>query len=316
MITEVNTDVEQLDAKSSKVEQEYQQCIDSAKKYLQSGDLEKARHSLNSAKMIKDTPEVRELLDTVSKKQIEKAEYDSIRESPTLAQYLKFVAKYPNSTYIPDLRRKLVSLEKNLPPEKYWRKGINKNVKRYYEYTFGNGHIMIYIPGQSIWIDKYEVSWRQFKAFDNNYINKDDGYPAMVRYSEAEGYCRNNGLRIPTHEEWKYAASANMNLEYPYPWSKDAPDTDGIYRANFDTLDAGKDKDGYPNTAPVRSFEEFSSPFGVVNMAGNIWEWVQGRVLKGGGYLSSSEEDLRIAAPSRGGDNGRQGFRCVKDEKR
>jgi formylglycine-generating enzyme required for sulfatase activity len=118
-------------------------------------------------------------------------------------------------------------------------------------------------------------------------------------------------------ERTQYVASAEKE-ENVYPWGDappDAPDAAGDWRANFDTLDGDTDKDGYKGTAPVKSFEKFSSPFGVVNMAGNVWEWTQKRILKGGGYLSLDVEDLRINEVRHAGPNEKEGFRCVKVDK-
>ncbi|NIM14789.1 MAG: SUMF1/EgtB/PvdO family nonheme iron enzyme, partial [Candidatus Aminicenantes bacterium] len=83
---------------------------------------------------------------------------------------------------------------------------------------------------------------------------------------------------------------------------------------NFDTLDGDKDKDGYKGTAPVKSFEKFSSPFGIVNMVGNVWEWTKEKILKGGGYLSL-EDDLEVKSSRKGESYDKEGFRCIKVEK-
>ncbi|MDQ1350397.1 MAG: hypothetical protein QG657_698, partial [Acidobacteriota bacterium] len=255
-------------------------------------------------------------------------QYAPIKDKVNLNQYIAFKRNYPNSIYLKDLRDRVKAADKNLPPEKYWDKPINKNEKGYYEITFGTeltGHRMIYIPEKNFWIDKYEVSNAQFKKYlkdenllipsneSNEYINDGDGFPAVVTFKEAEKYCKKYGFQLPNKDEWEYVAGKGS---LTYPWGNeapDAPDSNGQWRANFDTLEGDKDKDGYKGTAPVKSFEPFSSPFGVVNMAGNVWEWLQGKFLKGGGYLSQ-EEDLRIGNTRQAEPLDKEGFRCMKTE--
>jgi formylglycine-generating enzyme required for sulfatase activity len=48
-------------------------------------------------------------------------------------------------------------------------------------------------------------------------------------------------------------------------------------------------------------------------MAGNVWEWVQGNILKGGGFFSS-KEDLKIKS-YKPGNSDKEGFRCIKVER-
>ncbi len=188
--------------------------------------------------------------------------------------------------------------------------------------TAHNGHRMIYIPGKKTWIDKYEVSWAQFGNFlkeakipfgpasNDRFICSRGECPAVVTYEEAQKYCRAYGFMLPGAAEWEYAAGKGTSL---YPWGNESPDQSGIWRANYDSLEGGVERDGFVGTAPVKSFEKFSSPFGIVNMSGNVWEWVQGNILKGGGFLSA-KEDLRILS-SKTGNNDRAGFRCIKLEK-
>jgi len=251
-------------------------------------------------------------------------EYNEIKDSIRLEDYLSFKSKYPASRYLPDLKSKLIKADENLPPEKYWERELKRNRKGYYEKTFyeHNGHRMVYIPGIRIWIDKYEVSWAQFKRFSNIqpqqgpdlYIQGGDTYPAVATYSDAESYCNRYGLRLPTETEWEFVAG---KWESDYPWGNESPDvpaSNGKWRANFSKLENGKPVDGFKGTAPVDSFADFSSPFDAVNMAGNVWEWVRGEILKGGSYFSSKAEDLKISSTKKGESWDKEGFRCVKDE--
>ena len=93
-----------------------------------------------------------------------------------------------------------------------------------------------------------------------------DGFPvAFLEYQEANDYCQWRGMRLPTEAEWERAARGNA-LEPFYPWGTIEPDctmanyaTDGIFC------------DGGPR--PVGSFPNNVSPYGVMEMGGNVWEW-------------------------------------------
>ena len=145
---------------------------------------------------------------------------------------------------------------------------------------------------------------------DYKYVNGNDSCPVLVSYFDAQGYCLNYGFLLPAKNEWEYAAGAAKG--FIYPWGNESPDEGGIYRANFNLNNIGR-KIGCDGRSPVKSFEKHCSPFGVVNMSGNVWEWINGKVLKGGGYFSETN-DLRIAKDGEGRDNRKEGFRCIKKE--
>jgi hypothetical protein len=195
-------------------------------------------------------------------------------------------------------------------------KDIKRNAKGFWEGEI-NGHIMVYIPELKIFVDKYEVSFDQLervKAFEkkrkeSNVKLKNDSEnnsPAVVDYEEAELYCKQKGFRLLTEREWEYIAGGIMG--YIYSWGKEEVDADHIFRANYDD-DFGVN-DGYEELAPVNSFEKYASPFGVVNLSGNVWEWVDGKICKGGGFMSK-KEDLKIKSSSR--NEIIVGIRCALD---
>jgi hypothetical protein len=317
MVDEANQFISQLNAEIRKDEQ-YQRHIDNVNRLIKNGDYQKAEDELKKARDIKDTDEVKQLSDTIKKLENERKngdkEYNAIKDKMNLSKYLEFKRNYQDSIYLPDLRDSLKRADKNLPLEKYWDKTIKKNEKGYYEFTFEehNGHRMIYIPERNIWIDKYEVSNLHFKRLSNapskekkKFTHDDDEFPAITTYENAINYCKRYSFRLPKEDEWKYAAGKG---KYKYPWGDENPDENGIYRANYSSFE-----DGAKGTARVKSYDSFCSPFGVVNMAGNVWEWVQGKILKGGAFFSG-KENLTIEKRIEGKREAQNGFRCVFDE--
>ncbi len=314
---------------------QYTKYFEAAKQAVENHRYDEAVEMLAKARALEDTAEIAELsnqLETgkaTDETQNGKAAYDKMKDRLDLEQYINFKKEYPASIYLRDLIEALKNKEGNLPPEQYWDETLRENRKGYYEYAFGTGndnHRMVFIPGKGIWIDKYEVSNRQYRQFlvaeglgnppktPGQFFHEGDEYPVVVTYETAERYCRRYGFRLPRDDEWAYAAGKGI---YTYPWGNELPGESGVYRANFDSLgtQAKEEGDGYTGTAPVKSFEAYSSPFDIVNMAGNVSEWVLGRLIKGGSFFSIAAEDLSIGKITPGGSQEKQGFRCIKSEK-
>ena len=87
-------------------------------------------------------------------------------------------------------------------------------------------------------------------------------YPVTrVSWYQARDYCRWAGGRLPTSAEWEFAARGTDGRLFP--WGDAFPNAN---RANLN--------DWYGDLLPVDSFLSGASPFGVLNMTGNVWEWV------------------------------------------
>jgi formylglycine-generating enzyme required for sulfatase activity len=144
-------------------------------------------------------------------------------------------------------------------------------------------------------------------------------HPAnCVDWNDAHAFCAWAGKRLPTEEEWEYAARGND--ERAYPWGDASPMTNMV--------NAQGEGDGFTGTSPVATYDAGRSPFGVWDMAGNVWEWTDSawsddyaspreydlKVARGGGFATSSPL-LRTTA--RGSHrvtfrDAHLGFRCAK----
>ena len=187
------------------------------------------------------------------------------------------------------------------------------------------------------WIDQTEVSNTRYQQcvddgacdppIDTEYYNDSNysNHPVVyVYWRDAVDYCQWAGRRLPTEAEWEKAARSDDCRTYP--WG------DGIdcSRANYG------DCDEFPRTSPAGHYPAGASPYGALDMAGNVWEWLGDwydkdyyddspdrnptgpnsgnyRVLRGGSWNDYSDS---IRAALRGGRHQdypsiSDGFRCA-----
>lgn len=172
-------------------------------------------------------------------------------------------------------------------------------------------------------------------AFASRFCNDSDDvedHPVnCVDWRQADAYCRAKGQRLPTADEWLWAASAGDERR-PYPWGSAPPDAtmangcglecgSVMKKAGRPAAVAYKVYDKWATTAPVGSFPAGDSREGVHDLAGNVLEWTAtrqqgGYMLKGGGWQASEASALGTewagVAPAEARDSD-AGFRCVVD---
>ena len=168
-----------------------------------------------------------------------------------------------------------------------------------------------------------------------------------VSWHDVQAYCRWAGKRLPTEAQWEYAARGGL-AGAVFPWGNERnPDKRewllNIYQGDFPVKNTVED--GFETTAPVGSFPP--NGYGLFDMSGNIWEWVQDnytahyyddsprrnppgpessldpdepdimkRVQRGGSFMCSDTycRGYRVAARMKGEESSglfHTGFRCV-----
>ena len=175
-------------------------------------------------------------------------------------------------------------------------------------------------PGS--WTKVMGADWRYRSGPASDLIGLDDHPVVQVSWNDAGAFCHHHGLRLPSEEEWEFAARGTDGRIFP--WGDAAPDEGGVRRANYgtDKCCAADMTDGFHETAPVGSYPAGVSPLGLHDMAGNVWEWTSSPdgdtgkyVIRGGGW-GNNPFCLRVSyrhknPPDIGLDM--VGFRCAGD---
>ncbi len=191
----------------------------------------------------------------------------------------------------------------------------------------------VYLDG--FHIDKYPVTNGPFHAAGMTPERKWSDEKGRMRpvvgvtWRQAKAYCRKVGKRLPTEAEWEKTARGTDGRKFPWGSSWDASKL--IHWSN-----------SQKRTHPVdRTYNTYESPYGAVDMAGNVWEWVrdwygnryyrksssrnpqgpslgEDRVLRGGSWFNDSydlryfQASYRLQVDPLSSDSS-WGFRCAKD---
>ncbi|MCG8421649.1 MAG: formylglycine-generating enzyme family protein [Proteobacteria bacterium] len=179
----------------------------------------------------------------------------------------------------------------------------------------------------SVWLDRRwsnipGADWRHPHGPATSITDRDSHPVVQVSAGDAAAFCAYHELRLPSEVEWEFAARGTDGRRYT--WGNEPPYR-GTLRGNFGTPKccAPDPSDGYYRIAPVGQYSEGLSPFGLFDIAGNVWEWTSspfpGRpgmvALRGGGWGNNSyclRASYRHANPPNLGLD-MVGFRCAAD---
>ena len=168
-------------------------------------------------------------------------------------------------------------------------------------------------------IDKYEVTMQQYAVFVEetghdapwgSYPEGQDTYPVTnITWEDAQAYCEWAEKRLPSETEWEKAARGEEGYIYPWGNSWEA----GLANTKEANTDGPKIVGSYP---------EGASPYGVMDMAGNVWEmtadWAtpsqKNKVMRGGAWNAIQDWARTFSrnaiSPTTARNN--VGFRCAR----
>ncbi len=192
----------------------------------------------------------------------------------------------------------------------------------------------------AFYIDLYEVTNKDYAGFlkndprdppyhwpDGEVPQGKENHPVIyVNWFDARDYCQWAGKRLPTEEEWEKAARGPEGLIYPWGNIWDLDKSNNPYKPDVS------------GPVPVGNYPQGRSPYGVHDMSGNVWEWVDShylphpgndvpsneygkdkRVLKGGSWFDCLSYGCGLSSPTFNRSfftpevrNNSFGFRCAK----
>ena len=172
----------------------------------------------------------------------------------------------------------------------------------------------------AFYIDRYPVTNAEYKKFVEATGHE---HPAHWRRGTwPEGKANHPVVQITWESAYAYVQWAGKRLPTELEWEKAARGTDGRVWPWGNVFDPRKCNTSSEGTTPVGLYSPGGdSPYGLWDMAGNVWEWIGGKPsplrmpLRGGDWLDGAEEAQtffrRMHTPKRKNDF--MGFRCAAD---
>ncbi|XP_060029123.1 inactive C-alpha-formylglycine-generating enzyme 2 isoform X4 [Erinaceus europaeus] len=176
------------------------------------------------------------------------------------------------------------------------------------------------------WLPVERAFWRQ-PAGPGSGIRERLEFPVLhVSWNDALAYCAWRGKRLPTEEEWEFAARGGLAGQV-YPWGNQfQPNRTNLWQGRFPKGD--KAEDGFHGVSPVNAFPPQNN-YGLYDLLGNVWEWTASpyqasdqdmRVLRGASWIDTADGSANHRArvttrmgntPDSASDN--LGFRCAAE---
>jgi len=142
-------------------------------------------------------------------------------------------------------------------------------------------------PASDNWAYTKGANWQHPRGPNSDLQGLDQHPVVQVSWNDATAYCQWAGRRLPTEAEWEKAARGTDGRIYPWGNQPVAGNLLNFADKNLNVSWADKTiDDGYQYTSPVGHYPDGASPYGALDMAGNVWQWVNDRFS--GTYYSSS----------------------------
>ncbi len=135
----------------------------------------------------------------------------------------------------------------------------------------------------SAWLTVAEADWRHPRGAATDITGLDDHPVVQVSWNDARAYCGWKNGQLPSEAQWEKAARGPATRlrqsgdARRFPWGNDPPAENLLNFADRNQTAAWASRqidDGYQFTAPVGTYAAGASPYGALDMAGNVWEMV------------------------------------------